>query len=194
MDVLEAIRTRRSINKVKPDCPPRHTIESILEAATWAPNHHRVEPWRFFVLAGEARQAFGTVMAEALADQRTITDQVARQEFVATQKEKTLRAPVIVAVVVDLPQGSKVLDMENVQAVAAAVQNLLLAAHAHGLGTIWRTGAAAYAAKVKAFFGLTAYEHVAGFIYIGYPDMPPPQASRQPLAKKTTWLGWEHTG
>jgi nitroreductase len=45
MDVFEAIRTRRTISQVTPECPPRHVIEEIIEDATWAPNHHRVEPW-----------------------------------------------------------------------------------------------------------------------------------------------------
>jgi nitroreductase len=63
MDVFEAIRTRRSIGAVSQDVPPREVIEEILEAATWAPNHRLTEPWRFIVLAGSAREAFGEAMA-----------------------------------------------------------------------------------------------------------------------------------
>lgn len=135
MDVFEAIRTRRSIHKVKPDCPPRADIEAILEAATWAPNHHRVEPWRFFVLAGDAREELGAAMAKALAEHRAPLDAAARHAWLATQRARARRAPVIIAVVVEPPQTPMVLEVENVQAVAAAIQNLLLAAHARGLGT-----------------------------------------------------------
>lgn len=49
MDLFEAIRSRRSIGKVKPDPVERHLIERIIEAGTWAPNHKNTEPWRFFV-------------------------------------------------------------------------------------------------------------------------------------------------
>jgi nitroreductase len=63
MDVLEAIRTRRTAGKIRPDVPPRAVIEELLEAATWAPNHRLNEPWRFFVVAGEARERFGELMA-----------------------------------------------------------------------------------------------------------------------------------
>src|SRR5262245_19210488 len=62
-DLLEAIRTRRSTGQVRQDVPPRETIEAILEAASWAPNHHLSEPWRFVVIAGAAREALGEAMA-----------------------------------------------------------------------------------------------------------------------------------
>ena len=56
MGILEIIKQRRSIGKVTSERPTREQIERILQAATHAPNHHKVEPWRFFVLAGHARQ------------------------------------------------------------------------------------------------------------------------------------------
>ena len=63
MDVMDAIRGRRSVGKVRQVLPSRKAIETILEAATWAPCHHVTEPWRFRVIAGEAREALGEVMA-----------------------------------------------------------------------------------------------------------------------------------
>src|SRR5215213_9737109 len=65
MDVLEVIKTRRSVGKVTQECPPRAVIEQILDAASWAPNHHVTEPWRFVVISGDAREAFGEAMASA---------------------------------------------------------------------------------------------------------------------------------
>src|SRR5687767_13152960 len=66
MPVLEALRSRRSIGRVRPERPPRAVIEEIIEAATWAPNHRLTEPWRFIVLAGQAREALGREMAALL--------------------------------------------------------------------------------------------------------------------------------
>src|SRR6266566_4831196 len=66
MSVFDVIQRRRSIGKMTEERPTRKQIERLLEAATHAPNHHKVEPWRFFVLAGEARKELGEVMAEAL--------------------------------------------------------------------------------------------------------------------------------
>lgn len=65
--VLEAIRARRSAGRVRAECPPKALIEQLLEAATWAPNHRLTEPWRFFVLAGEAREELGEAIARSLA-------------------------------------------------------------------------------------------------------------------------------
>ena len=59
MDVMTAIKTRRSIGKVKSEPVPKEMIEMILEAGTWAPCHHQTEPWRFFVLTGDARNGLG---------------------------------------------------------------------------------------------------------------------------------------
>src|SRR5713226_5873530 len=67
MTVFETIKRRRSIGKMTQQRPTREQIERLLEAATHAPNHHKVEPWKFFVLAGKAREELGVVMAESLA-------------------------------------------------------------------------------------------------------------------------------
>ncbi len=186
--VLATIRSRRSIGRVGPGRPSREVIESLLEAATWAPNHHLTEPWRFVVLAGEARAAFGRAMAEALIGQPETEE---RQEAFDRAAGKALRAPVIIAVAIDPESGPKSVELEEVAAGAAAVQNMLLAAHAHGLAAIWRTGAAALHPEVKAFFGLPPSAHLLGFVYLGYPIGPNPTRERTPHAAVTRWLGWD---
>lgn len=190
MDVLEAIRTRRSVGHVRPEPPPRALIEQIIEAATWAPNHRLTEPWRFFVLAGEARVALGETMARSKVGPPT-DDDPGQTEAFNRIKAKPLRAPVIVAVAVEPRSGPKVVEIEEVAAGAAAVQNLLLAAHALGLAAIWRTGDPAYDPAVKALFGLSERAHLLGFVYLGYPAGASAPARRTGGADLTTWLGWE---
>jgi nitroreductase len=85
----------------------------------------------------------------------------------------------------------KVVDLENVEATAAAIQNMLLTAQEEGLATIWRTGEAAYDLKVKAFFGLEPEEHIVGFIYLGYPAVSVSPREPGHFETKTRWLGWE---
>ncbi|MEA2523288.1 MAG: hypothetical protein QOF73_515 [Thermomicrobiales bacterium] len=193
MDVLEAIETRRSIGKVLPDLPPRAAIEEVLEAASWAPNHHVTEPWRFVVIAGEAREAFGEVMARSKVAgmDPAVKDIPAEYE---RAKNKALRAPVVIAVAVEIQSGSKAVEIEEVAAGAAAVQNLLLAAHSLGLAAIWRTGDAAYDPDVKAFLGFKPSDHVLGFVYLGYPAIVPLRAKHTPAAELTRWLGWDGPG
>ncbi len=193
MDVLEAIRTRRSIGKVLPDLPPRAVIEELLEAASWAPNHHVTEPWRFVVIAGEARNAFGEVMARSKVAGMDPAAKDIPAEY-ERAKNKALRAPVIIAVGVEIARGSKGEEIEEVAAGAAAVQNLLLAAHSLGLAAIWRTGDPAYDPRVKAFLGFAPSDHVLGFVYLGYPSIVPLRAKHTPATELTRWLGWDDGG
>jgi nitroreductase len=190
MDVLTAIKTRRSVGRVRPDAPPRELIARVLEAAVWAPNHRLTEPWRFFVLAGEAREGLGEAMAQGLAATLDPALPEAKASQILTNAhDKALRAPVIIAVAVE--PDPKSIESEEVAAGAAAVQNLLLAAHSLGLGAIWRTGGPANDPVVKAFFGLAPSAHLIGFVYLGWPDGPIPTKTRQPAAVNTQWLGWE---
>jgi len=66
MDIFDAIHSRQSIGRVKPDPIPSPLIETLLAAAVQAPNHHKVRPWRFVVLTGKSREQLGEVMAAAL--------------------------------------------------------------------------------------------------------------------------------
>src|SRR5262245_20978439 len=168
MDVLEAIRDRRSIGTVTQELPPREQIEEILEAATWAPNHRLTEPWRFTVLAGPAREALGEVMARSKVKRLIAAGKAWEADFART-KAKATRAPVIIALAVEPQIGPKIVEMEEITAGASAIQNMLLAAHAFGLGAIWRTGDACYSSEVKAFLGLDESAHILGFVYLGYP-------------------------
>ncbi len=185
MDVLEAIHSRHSQNIVKPDRVPRAVIETLLDAAVQAPNHYRVRPWRFVVLAGGARSKLGDVMA---ASQRERHPEFSQEVFDKT-RALPLRAPVVIVVGVDKPKEARVLEIENICAAAAATENLLLAAHALGLGAKWRTGEWARDAKVKEFLGFEPDHYIIGFIYIGaYPDLIPEPMPRPSFEDRTVWM------
>ena len=184
MELFEAINTRHSVGKVKADAVPRELIEKILDAGNKAPNHYKVRPWRFFVLTGDARNRLGDVMA---ASQHDRMPDAPKEAFDKT-RALPLRAPVIIAVGVDMPVETKVLEIENFSAASAACQNVLLAAHALGLGAIWRTGDWARDSKVKDFFGFSEDQHIAGFIYIGYPDVVVEPLVRPSVEDRTAWM------
>jgi nitroreductase len=195
-EVLRALESRRSMARVKPDRPPRELVERIIDAATWAPNHFKTVPWRFCVVSGNAREALGTVMVESLRNSRppSDTDEVDGIDMdVVFQKErnKPLRAPIVIAVAAVPSQEPKVVEEEELAAVAAGVENMLLAAEAVGLGAMWRTGKPAYDPDVKEFLGLPAHAHIVAFIYLGYPDLPPQRARPRTAAGHVQWLGWE---
>ncbi len=103
---------------------------------------------------------------------------------------KALRSPVIIAVGTEPDSGPKVVVEEEVAATAAAVQNMLLAAHALGLGAIWRTGDPARDPNVARYLGLSERGSVAGFVYVGYPAIEKERVNHVPFQELTTWSGW----
>ena len=191
MSIIEIIAQRRSIGKMTDECPTRTQIERILEAATHAPNHHNTQPWKLFVLAGHARAELGEIMAESL---HTRLGDISDEKYLAKlekERHKPLRAPVLLVAAAEHPHHASVLEIENIEAVAAAVQNMLLAAEELGLAAMWRTGDAAYDPRVKQWLGLAPEDALVGFIYLGYPAIP--HQERHPISfrEKTTWLGWD---
>jgi len=188
--VLDALATRRSAPHVREDRPPRELVERVLAAAAWAPNHYHTEPWRFVVISGEARNELGAVMADALRERLDDPDGPEAQQLLERERMKPLRAPVIIVAAM-APSGlAKAVETEEIAAVAAGVQNMLLAAHALGLGAMWRTGAPAYEPAVKRFLGLPDGSHILAFVYLGYAELIGPGNRSADAARHTTWLGW----
>ncbi|MGD0610201.1 MAG: nitroreductase [Anaerolineales bacterium] len=185
MDVLEIIRTRHSIAKVKPDPLPRNLVEKLLNAAVQAPNHHHSRPWRFVVLTGPGRERLGEVMAQSLKKQKSDLPDSALD----IERAKPLRAPLLIAVGVEKSSDPRVLEIEDICAAAAAVENMLLAAHALGLGAMWRTGPPARDPLVKQFLGFAPDQPLIGFIYVGYPDVQPDFTERPSFEDRTVWVG-----
>lgn len=184
MDTIEAIHTRLSVGKVKSDPVPRELVEKLISAAVQAPNHYKVRPWRFIVLTGEGREKLGNVMADSLKEKQPDFPPAAFDK----ERSKPLRAPLLIAIGVDKPSEERVIEVENICAAAAATQNLLLAAHAKGLGAKWRTGDTASDPKVKQFLGLEADQHLIGFLYIGYPETQLTPHERPSFEDRTVWM------
>jgi nitroreductase len=184
MDLFEAIHGRFSAGQLKPDTVPRPLVEKLLAAAVQAPNHYKVRPWRFVVLTGTGREQLGAVMSASI--------QAARPDIAPEVLEKTLglplRAPVLIVVGVDPPSEAKIIEVENVCAVAAACQNLLLAAHAEGLAVRWRTGEWAREPAVKQFLGFASDQQILAFLYVGYPDGIPAGPERPSFSDRTVWI------
>ena len=184
MEIMEAIHDRYSAGKMRPEPVSRELIEKLLNAAVQAPNHYKVRPWRFVVIFGNGRIRLGNLMAEILQQKYPEV----KSEVLEKERAKPLRSPVLIAVGVDKPTAPKVLEIENVCAAAAACQNILLAAHALGLGAHWRTGDAAREPQIKRFLGLSEDQYLIGFIYIGYPEVLPEPYQRPGFEDRTNWI------
>ena len=185
MDVFSTINARHSQGKVKQDQISREIIEKLLEAAVQAPNHYKVRPWRFVVLTGKGRETLGESMAASL---KTKFPDLA-PEALEKERQKPLRAPLLIAVAADLPGEPKVNEIENISAVSAACQNILLAATALGLASIWRTGDTARDPEIKKALGFLPEQHLIGFLYIGYPELTETTAAARPsFEDRTVWM------
>jgi len=163
MDTLTALTTRVSIPRLTDPGPsPRH-IEQLLQAALRAPDHGLLRPWRFIVLQGEQRQQLGDIMERRLLREQPDADEGTRRKA----RDKALRAPAIIIVVAEVTEQHKIPVWEQVVAVGAAVQNMMVAAHALGLGAMWRTGALAADDQVKQELGFASKDRVVAFLYLG---------------------------
>jgi nitroreductase len=149
MDVLEAIKERRSIREYESKAVSEEKVKQILEAGRWAPSANNSQPWKFIV----------------------VRDEKIRKELaqVATYGRFLAQAPVAIAVVMD-PQASN----HPVEDGAAATQNMLLAAHALGLGTCW-IGAygSGYEEGAKKVLAIPGDKRLLALISLGYPAESP---------------------
>ncbi|WKZ34516.1 MAG: nitroreductase [Anaerolineales bacterium] len=185
MDVFDAIHGRQTISKVRQDAVPRDMVEKLLSAAVQAPNHYKVRPWRFVVLTGDGRKKLGDEFAASFLERNPQAPTAAADK----PRSLPLRAPVVIAIGVDKPApDTKAIEIENSAAASAAAQNILLAAHALGLGAIWRTGEWARDSRVKEFLGFSADQHIIGFIYIGFPEFLPEPYTRAGFEDRVTWM------
>lgn len=174
MDAIEALTTRASPRELVEPAPDARTLDRILRAGMRAPDHGRLRPWRFIIVAGAARTAFGDVLAAALQRREPGVAEAA----LAKERGKPLRAPLIIVVAARLREHRGVPAVEQIIAAGAAAQNILVAAHALGFGGFWRTGAAAYDNAVKRALGLRADDAIVGFLYLG---TPPGAAAALPM-------------
>lgn len=114
------------------------------------------------MLEGDARRKLGDAMADMLLARMP----GATPDQLEGERRKPMRAPTIVVVAAHTTKG-KIPEIEQLLAVGAAVQNMLLAAQALGFGAMWKTGGAAYDVNVKRMLGLEPDDHIVGLVYLG---------------------------
>jgi nitroreductase len=168
MEVEAAIRTRRTHKAFGAEPLDREEIESLLELARWAPNHHLTAPWRFRVLG-----------PQALARLK----EVAGPEGAA----KLERAPTLIVASCALG-GDPVQDEEDLHATAVASYIVLLAAHARGLAGYWRTPELLRSEEGRAAVDLPGDEHFVALLHLGAPRQEKAPPERPPIEQTTVFL------
>lgn len=186
MDAMDLLLNRHSATKLAAPGPDRAQLEAMLQAGLRAPDHGRLRPWQFVIIAQDQREEFGTVLAHALkAREPGVSDQELERE-----RSKALRAPVILVAAARLRPGHKIPEVEQLLAAGAAAENIVLAAQAQGFGAMWKTGGPAYDLLVKQALGLSPQDAIVGFLYIGTDIGQPSTASRPELKDHVSiWSG-----
>lgn len=168
MDALTALHERVSVTRLADPAPTQPQREALFRAALRAPDHAWLRPWRFLVIEGPARRQLGDLFAQAaLADSPGLPE-----EALERMRRKPERAPLLVVAVSTHHEHPKVPVGEQDMSCAVAVGNMLVAAHAMGLGAVWRTGPMASHPLVRQGLGLTASEQIVAYLYVGQPVGP----------------------
>lgn len=186
MDAMKLLLERASAVKLQEPGPTPEELDTMLRGALRAPDHGRLRPWRFIVIAGEERARFGMLLADCLR----VRDPGATPEMLERERQKAIRAPVIVVVAASIKPSDKIPEVEQIVSAGAAAEHIMLAAQALGYGAMWRTGAPAYDVRVKEGLRLQPGDAIIGIIYIGTPGMAPRESPRPDLGDFVTrWRG-----
>jgi nitroreductase len=183
---LDLLRTRRSVapHLLGEPGPTPAELEELLTIAARVPDHGRLNPWRFLVIAGEARARAGEAIAAAfVADQPQADATRVEQE-----RNRLSRAPTVVAIVSRARPHVKIPEWEQVLSAGAVAMTLVIAANAMRFATSWLTEWYSFDRRVLDALGLEPDERIAGFVHIGRALEPPVERARPALADVVTHL------
>ena len=186
MTVLDVLLSRRSIPAqcLTAPGPDEAQVCAALDVALRAPDHGRMQPWRFKLIRGAARARF----AELLVNAARARDPATPAAQIEKLRSRPLQVPLIIAVSARLRDHPKVPEIEQRLSGAAAAMNLLNAFHAQGFGAIWLTGPSAYDSAVASALGCGSDERLIGFVYVGtigaVVPTAPPRPARAPFVSE----------
>lgn len=192
MEFIDVIRGRRSVRAFRPEPLSREQIETVLEAARWAPSPHGRQPWRFVVVESAAgKQRLADAMGEEWRRQLALDGQDARVIETRFRKShvRIVGAPVVIVPCLYLEELDSYPDPERqaaettmaVQSLGCAVQNMLLAAYAQGFDGGWMCAPLFCQPTVRAALDLPPALHPHALIPLGYPAQDPLRRPRRPI-------------
>jgi len=187
-DFNDIVRKRRTIKPEKYTSEPvsEGIINEILENARWAPTHGMNQPWRFKVFVGEGRKLLAKFQSEAYKEMNSPED--FNQKKFDKLQDRPMSASVVIAICMKGGLSEKIPEIEDVSAVACAVQNMYLTAATHGLGALWTTGGLTYTKEMKTFLKLGNKDKCMGFFYIGHIPHGLSEGSRNPIEEFVEWI------
>ena len=182
--IFDVIKNRRSVFPAQYIAKPiaKVDIEKILEAANWAPNHRKTEPWRFKVIQGKKKAELGEFLSNTYIDITPKPKQIKAKKLIENPK----RAGAIIAICMQRDAAESVPEWEEIAATAMAVQNMWLCCTELGIGCYWSSPA--LIKHMDEFLPMNEGEKCLGFFYMGYYEGELPERTRNPIADKVLWL------
>lgn len=192
MDLYSAIKTRRSIRKYKSEMVSKDSILKILDAANWAPSGMNEQPWEYVVVTGPKLAQIKDVCRDVINLRMPPEAERTEQQKAFALWYSTLGdAPICIVQLTkaETDAGRRKMVLESV---SASFQNLLLAAHAEGLGACWMTGPLAMADKLQAILNIANDKELTAITPLGYPAESPAPGKRldETLQNKVTFVGF----
>ena len=186
-EIARLIASRRSIFTANftGETISKDHIELLLRQANWAPTHGKTEPWRFVVFSGESKKKFGEqhgALYQALTDETAFSSE---KHHKITHLPDT--ASHIIAIGMKKDETGKIPEVEEICAVAAAVQNMQLMATAMGLGAYWSTGGMTFKKEMRTLLGWDDHHLCLGFLYVGKPKQWAKGYRKTDISTKVRW-------
>ena len=187
-EITELIKSRRTIypEQFSDRKVHKEQVDLILNNAQWAPTHGNTQPWRFKVFMEEGRKVLSDFLAETYLK---LTPPEAQNDLkLAKMMKRPMQASAVIAVCMERQPTEKILEIEEIEAVACAIQNMHLTCTAYGLGGFWATPKLIYSQEMNEFLKIGEKDKCLGLFYIGYPAIDWPEAHRKPLEYTTEWI------
>lgn len=163
MDALNALHTRVSHPRVSGPMPAEAALQNMFRAALRAPDHGQLHPWRLLRIEGEGLHKLADLFAAAaLADDAQLS-----ADKLESIRSKALRAPLVIVTISGAAPHPKIPVLEQDITAGCATHAMLLAAHAQGIGAVWRTGPMSAHPLVMAGLGLKADEKILAMLFVG---------------------------
>lgn len=187
-EINDLIRNRRTIYPEQFSARKVHKeqVVLLLNNAQWAPTHGNTQPWRFKVFMEDGLQKLSDFLGKTYLELTPKEEQ--NDQKLAKMITRPQKSSVVIAIVMERQKEEKILEIEEIEAVACAVQNLHLSCTAYGLGGFWATPKLIYNQKMNEFLNINEKDKCLGLFYIGYPAIDWPKAHRKPLEYTTEWI------
>ena len=186
-EITEVIKNRRTIypEQYSDRSIHKEIVEDVLKNGVWAPTHGKTQPWRFIVYLKDSKVELSDFLSNQYLE-KFKGDDFNEMKF-NKLKNRPLLAPVVIAIVMTPDPDNEILEIEEVEAVACAVQNIHLTCTAYGIGGFWSTPKIVYTKEMNEFLGIGEKDKCLGLFYMGYPSIDWPKGQRKPIEYLTTW-------